>query len=189
MRTGPLTTRSARGVTMIEVVLASVLMAMIAMTLVSGLGYIHAAHRRQEANLGAAEMGNRIMLQLLDSEKSLPSDALPIAYGSHGQLRYYWKVEKDKVDLRLNQAGALAEAGRTSGIRLNNLLDLVTVRVWQETVPNVNPALTGVPADFTLKRIVDPIATRNPDSIMKQFSTPEGLADFLNRVGQNQGGG
>lgn len=189
MRTSPMTIRSGRGVTMIEVVLASVLMAMIGMTLVSGLGYIHAAHRRHEANLGAGEMANRIMLQFLDSEPSLPSDALPISYGARGELRYYWKVEKEKVELRLNPAGALADANRTSGIRLNNLLDLVTVRIWKETTPNLNPALTGVPADFTLKRIVDPIATRNPDSIMKQFRTPEGLADFLNRVGQNQGGG
>jgi hypothetical protein len=174
---------------MIEVVLASVLMAMIASTLVSGLGYVHAAHRRQERQLGAAEMANRIMLQYLDDKDALPSDALPIAYGARGELRYYWKVDKDKIELRLDRAGAKSQTGRTSGIDLKNLLEMVTVRIWYEHIPNVNPSLSGNPPDFMLKRIVNNMAVRNPDSIMKQFSTPDGMLRFLEQFQQLQGGG
>ena len=184
-----ITTRSARGVTMIEVVLASVLLAMIGITMVSGLGYIHASHRRHEAMLGAAEMANRIMLQHLDDPTSLPSDALPIAYGARGELRYYWKVKIETVDLRLDPKGALAGAGRTSGIRLNDLLDVVTVSIWKEQVPNVNPANTGEPPDFMLKRLINPVATRNPDSMMKILHDPERTLEWLKQLGDSQGGG
>ena len=174
---------------MIEVVLASVLMGMIATTLVSGLGYVHAAHRRQERQLGAAEMANRIMLQYLDDKSALPSDALPIAYGARGELRYYWKVEKEKIQLKLDRAGTESQTGRTSGVDLKNLLEMVTVRIWDEKIPNVNPSLSGSPPDFVLKRIVNTMAVRNPDSIMKQFATPEGMLEFLNQFQELQGGG
>ncbi len=174
---------------MIEVVLASVLMGMIAATLVTGLGYVHAAHRRQERQLGAAEMANRIMLQYLDDKKALPSDALPIAYGARGELRYYWKVETDKIELQLDRAGSESQAGRTSGVNLKNLLEMITVRIWHEQIPNVNPSLSGSPPDFMLKRIVNKMAVRNPDSIMKTFSTPEGMIEFLNQFQELQGGG
>ena len=191
MRHAPAPTRyrSVRGVTMIEVVLASVLMAMIASTLVSGLGYVHAAHRRQERQLGAAEMANRIMLQYLDDKNALPSDALPIAYGSRGELRYYWKVGKEKIELRLDRAGTESQTVRTSSVDLKNLLEMVTVRIWHEQIPNVNPSLSGNPPDFMLKRIINKMAVRNPDSIMKQFSTPEGMIEFLNQFQELQGGG
>ena len=174
---------------MIEVVLASVLMGMISVMLVSGLGYVHASHRRHESQLGAAEMANRIMLQFLDSAKSLPSDALPIAYGSRGELRYYWKLDKDKIELRIDQAGAQAAADRASGIPLKNRLELVTVRIWKEQILNVNPAISGHPSDFVLKRVIDSMSVRNPDSIMKIFSTREGMIEFLNQLNDLQGGG
>ncbi len=176
---------SRRGTTMIEVVLASVLVAMISVTLVSGLGYVHGAHSRQESQLGAAEMANRIMLQYLDNEKALPSDALPIAYGANGEFRYYWKIDEEKANLKIDRAGAQAQAGRTSGIKLDNLLELVTVRIWKEQIDGVNPSLTGVPADLTLKRIVNPMAVRNPDSIMKRFRTPEGMMEWLQEFSNN----
>lgn len=176
---------SHRGTTMIEVVLASVLVAMLSVTLVSGLGYVHSAHNRQEAQLGAAEMANRIMLQYLDDEKALPSDALPIAYGTRGEFRYYWKIDQEKAKLNLDRVGAQAQAGRSSGIRLDNLLELVTVRIWNEQTTGVNPSLTGMPADFTLKRVINPMAVRNPDSIMKRFSTPEGMIQWLEQFSQN----
>lgn len=189
MRRGAFTTRTARGVTMVEVVLASVLMAMIGTMLVSGLGFVHASHRRHQSTLGAAEMANRIMLQQLDDPTSLPSDALPVAYGARGELRYYWKIDIEQVDLKLDPKGALASEGRTSGIRLNDLLDLVTVRIWKEQTPNLNPANTGAPADFMIKRLINPVATRNPDSIMKILADPDRTIIWLDQLGQSQGGG
>ncbi|RMH14272.1 MAG: hypothetical protein D6695_01665 [Planctomycetota bacterium] len=189
MRTDVCTFRTpvARGVTMLETVLAAVLVAMIATTLVSGLAFMHADHQRQQSKLGAAEVANRIMLQYLDDKNALPSDALAIAYGAHGELRYYWKLDKDRVDMQMIRPRAQSDATRTSGISADRL-ELITVRVWRERTPNVNPALSGVPEDFRLARIFDPVALRNPDSIWKAFKTDQGLTDWLSRF-QNLPGG
>lgn len=173
-----------RGVTLLETVLATVLVAMVATTLVSGLGYVHASHARQEAQLGAAEVANRVMLQRLDDEKSLPSPSLAVAYGKN---RYYWRVDKQKVDLKVQQRGA-GSTNRSGGLRLDRL-ELITVKVWHETSPNVNPAITGEQPSFQLARIIDPIAMRNPDSIMKAIGSEDGVANLLNRFSNLQGGG
>jgi hypothetical protein len=174
-----------RGVTMLETVLATVLVAMIATTLVSGLGYAHASHERQENQLGAAEVANRVMLQYLDDKKTLPSSSLAIAYGKG---RYYWRVEEQKIELRVGNRGLASESSRTGGLRLDRL-QLITVSVWSEQQPNVNPAITGAPHDFSLARIMDPVAIRNPDSIMRTISDEEGVANFLNRFSTFQQGG
>lgn len=178
-------TPTRRGLTMLEVVLASVLMAMIATTLVAGLGYVHTAHRRQQMLLGAAEVANRIVLQYLDDKDSLPSNSSPVAYGATGQLRYYWKLDRERVQLRAARAGA-GSASRSGGVSADRL-EMITVRVWHETIPNVNPSLSGMPEDFSLRRIIDPIAVRNPDSIAKQFSSPEKLAEWLQQFSNLQG--
>lgn len=179
-------TPTRRGLTMLEVVLASVLMAMIATTLVAGLGYVHAAHRRQQMMLGAAEVANRIVLQYLDDKDSLPSNSLPVAYGANGQMRYFWKLDRDRVELKAARPGAGSQATRTSGVSADRL-DMITVRVWHEEIQNVNPSLSGMPDDYALRRIIDPIAVRNPDSIAKQFSSPEKLAEWLQQFSNLQG--
>ncbi len=174
-----------RGVTLLETVLATVLVAMVASTLVSGLGYAHASHERQVQQLGAAEVANRIMLQFLDDKKTLPSSSLAIAYG---QDRFYWRVEEQKIELRISSRGQASESSRTSGLRLDRL-QLITVNVWYEQQPNINPAITGAPANFSLVRIMDPVAIRNPDSITRLLNSDDGRADLLNRFSTFQQGG
>ena len=171
-------TPTRRGLTMLETVLAAVLMAMIATTLVAGLGFVHADHRRQQQNLGAAEIANRLMLQYLDEKTAMPSDALAVTYGSRGQYRYYWKVQEEKVSMREMRPGSGALANRTGGVKADRI-KLVTIRVWNEQTPNVNPALSGFPEDYRLARLMDPIAPRNPDSLDKMLQTPEGMAEYL----------
>lgn len=171
-------TPTRRGLTMLETVLAAVLMAMIATTLVAGLGFVHADHRRQQQNLGAAEIANRLMLQYLDEKTAMPSEALAVTYGSRGQYRYYWRVQEDKVAMREVRPGSNAMANRTGGVSPDRIR-LVTIRVWNEQTLNVNPALSGFPEDYRLARLMDPIAPRNPDSLDKMLRTPEGMAEYL----------
>lgn len=174
-------TPTRRGLTMLETVLAAVLMAMIATTLVAGLGFVHADQRRQQQNLGAAEIANRLMLQYLDEKSAMPSDALAVTYGARGQFRYYWKVQEDKISMREVRPGSTATANRTGGVTPDRI-KLITIRVWNEQTPNVNPALSGLPEDYRLARLMDPIAPRNPDSIGKTMSTPEGMAEWLRQI-------
>lgn len=174
-------TPTRRGLTMLETVLAAVLMAMIATTLVAGLGFVHADHRRQQQKLGAAEIANRLMLQYLDEKSAMPSEALAVTYGARGQYRYYWKAQEEKVSLREVRPGSSASANRVGGVKADRI-KLITIRVWNEQIPNVNPALSGLPEDYRLARLMDPIAARNPDSIGKELSTPEGMARFMERI-------
>lgn len=180
-------TPTRRGLTMLETVLAAVLMAMIATTLVAGLGFVHADQRRQQQKLGAAEIANRLMLQYLDEKSAMPSDALAVTYGSRGQFRYYWRVQEDKVSMRAVRPGSSTDANRSGGVSADRI-KLITIRVWNEQTLNVNPALSGLPEDYRLARLMDPIAPRNPDSLAKMLNTPEGMAEYLRQFNEFQGG-
>lgn len=181
-------TPTRRGLTMLETVLACVLMAMIATTLVAGLGYVHASHRRQQRILGAAEVANRIVLQYLDDKDSLPSDALPVAYGAQGDFRYYWKIQKQKVSLKAARPGASSDSTRVNGVTADRL-EILTVRVWIEQTLNVNPSISGMPFDFELRRLIDPLAiVRNPDTAEKNFQDTEKLREYLEQFSQLQEG-
>jgi type II secretory pathway pseudopilin PulG len=179
--------RARRGLTLIETVAASVLLALMASTLLGGMTMMLRAQSRQQQKLAATELCNRLILQYLDDAASMPDSNLPIAYANE---RYRWELAKTParmVDAKAEVAAARADKG---GLVLDRL-ELITVRVWlsEESGGAFRPD-AGTPVS-TLARIVDPVADiyRNPDSASYLMSTPEGRKKLLERFAGTESGG
>lgn len=176
------------GFTFLEVVAAAALLGLIAASIFAVFNFIMASQLRHQQTLGAMEVANRLVLQYLDDENSLPSRSAPIAYGPH---RYRWEMQESPV--RLEEAGReQRSAERTSPVDLDRFKQ-VTVRVWlsEESGGDRNPG-QGQP-EASLSRLVDPIAFRNYDSFENMINSPEGYQRFMEQLmgfgGAGGGGG
>ena len=81
---------AAHGLTFIEVTLAVALLAIVSSTIFGAFGYLMGRQRVEQQKLGSMEVANRLMLQRLDDENSLPASGLPVEYGPD---RYRWEMK------------------------------------------------------------------------------------------------
>jgi prepilin-type N-terminal cleavage/methylation domain-containing protein len=181
--------RSRRGLTLLECVLASALLGMVAAGFLGMISAIWGWQGRQQQTLGAAELANRLILTYLDDSTEMPSQFLPLEYGPY---RYRWKMKEEGVkvrdpeDLPPEVAQKRAEKSQRSGL---DRIKFVSVHVWlsEETGGAMEPE-AGTP-QATLERLVDPLAFRNPDSIKKKFMHPEKLSEMLGDIARGEQGG
>jgi type II secretory pathway pseudopilin PulG len=166
----------ARGLTLLEVVLAVTLVALSAGAGGLALSYVVTGQERQARRLASAELANRLILQYLDDEDSLPRPGTVIRYASD---YYRWELEQDP--LRLQAAREAASAGVPRAVGLERL-KRVTVRVWlSEESGGARAWEAGVPG-ATLTRMVDPLAFRNPDSFAARVGTEQGMRRLLEEM-------
>ncbi len=103
----PTWTRGARrGSTLLEVVLAGVMLSLVAGGVFSSISHTFRADARARHRLAAHEVASRIMLQYLDSPKGLPSPNAPY---SDGLYTFRWSLEGDPVRVK-------GDSERTSAI-------------------------------------------------------------------------
>jgi len=168
-----------RGVTLVEVICAVTLLAVAAAAILNATGAIVSSQGRGQKRLGAAELANRLLLQYLDDENSLPSEALPIDYAGDS-FRWSKKVTPITLNTVVPQE---ARAGNTqSGMGLDRLR-AVTVTVWLiDEQAGQMEFVAGTPA-FALTRIVDPLfgPLRNPDTREKLFNDPVAMRRFIDQ--------
>ena len=173
--------------TLLEVVFAVALLAMLVSVLFGSIGFMLGRQRVEQRALGAAELANRLMLQYLDDFTSMPDSSLPIVYGPD---RYRWDYRKDPI--RIEPAEAAHKAHTGTADRTGTLLeksDLVTIRVWlgEESGGSLG-ADVNVP-HATVSRIVYPfLAGRNPDSWQNAQGNDEFMRDLRDRMGGGGGG-
>lgn len=164
------THRWRRGVTFIETVCAVALLALVAASMLSAVGYLYSSQHRARQRLACAELSNRLILQYLDDPDKMPAADAPLDYGSE---RFRWDLREEAVVLR----PAVAEESRSrlggAAARLDRMR-MLTVRVWlaEDSGGSREPAL-GVPS-IALWRFIDPSAFRNPDAINRMISTDAG---------------
>ena len=172
----------ARGITFLEVIFASVTLAMVAAAMLSALNHVHAMQSRQELLLGCAEVANRLIIQYLDDAKQLPSQFSPIPYGAD---EYRWRMDVRPITATPNPrfARAVAAQSRRDGAVGMDRLRRVTVTVWvAESSGGAGHLADGVPS-VTITRLVDPMAVwRNPDSLSRRVDTEEGIRELLNII-------
>lgn len=179
---------SRPGLTLLECVLASALLGMVAAGFLGMISAIWGWQGRQQETLGAAEIANRLILTYLDDSTEMPPSALPLAYGPY---RYRWKMKEEAVKIRdpedLPPDIAQKRAERTARSGLDRI-KFVSVHVWlsEETGGTMEPDADTPQA--TLERLVDPLAFRNPDSIKKKFAHPEKLGEMLSDMARDQQG-
>ncbi len=179
---------SRRGLTLLEVILAVVLLAVVASAALSISSAIIGFQIREQRTLAAAELANRLLLQFLDDENSLPSPSAPLEYGAE---RYRWTMSKDTVTTREARPDTASTTQSNSTLKLDRIVH-VRVKVWlsEESGGDMSPD-QGQP-QVTLSRLIDPLAvvSRNPDSASKLLSDEQRRRQFMEQVtGAPSGGG
>ncbi|MDX9911939.1 MAG: type II secretion system protein [Phycisphaerales bacterium] len=155
-------TTSRRGFTLLEAVLAA-LMVGLAASLLAGAGTLAArVQARERQRLAAAELCNRLVLQYLDSRDALPPGAAPIDYGPD---RFRWALS-DKA-IRFEPHPSLARnADARGGLRVDSYRQ-ITMRVWLAEDSGGDRYPSDATPQYAISRLIDSLAFRNYDSFAK----------------------
>jgi type II secretory pathway pseudopilin PulG len=164
--------------TLLEVVLAVTLLALIAGTAGTALSYVVAGQERQSRRMASAELANRLILQYLDDENSMPRPGTIIRYAAD---YYRWELTQEPLRMRAARQTPLPAGGTLRATHLERL-KRVTVRVWlSEESGGAREWGPGVPG-ISITRLVDPLAFRNPDSFGNMLNTDEGMRRLLEQM-------
>lgn len=163
----------ARGMSLLEVALATTLLGIASALIFSAVGQMWAGQQRQQQTLGAAEVANRLILQYLDDFNQLPRRSTPIPYGGYS---YRWSLREEDVELQIPD-GLSSEAMTTLAERRDRTNrsspKSITVHVWlSEEQANGGVIARAQTPEFVLTRLMDPMAPRNPDSFGKSITDP-----------------
>lgn len=171
---------SRRGMTFLEVVLASALLGIVSMGILGALNYLVLQQKRAEHFAGASEVANRVVVMFLDNPDGMPPGGQPIAYGRH---LYRWTYEASPIDVY--DPNATEEATPMSLTRLQEL----TVSVWlHEDSGGAYSPNAGTPG-IVVRRMLDPLASRNPDSFKRKIEGPGFIDDVVGGGGPGRSGG
>jgi type II secretory pathway pseudopilin PulG len=187
-----------RGLTLLEVVLAVMLLGLAAASIMSALAYVANHAERSEQRLGAYELANRLVLQYLDDQDTMPSEALALEYGNYV---YRWKLREQtvKMETTRKQEQRRSRTASTTGTTVSAPQGLdrflrITVEVWIADDSGERSSPPPLEKMAEVSRVFDPIFPRNPDA-MSRFDEND-LNRLLSRLlgtsapaGGNQGNG
>jgi type II secretory pathway pseudopilin PulG len=173
-----------RGVTFLEAMLASVLLAMVASTLAGGVSFMTQSQRRMDQKLGAAELANRLVLQYIDDRDSLPDRTLPIEYDID---LYRWTLEEAPVEFVFDNMRSDDGGGVGSGASLSRI-KLITIRVWLGDESGGSRSFASEVPNCELTRLIDPLAFNNPDSLKTLLEQPGGIERLFESMMEDLGG-
>lgn len=162
---------SRRGLTFLETLFASALLAIVAAAVFGALSFVLGRQHHEQRTLAAYELANRIILQYLDDPEQLPDSSLPLEYGKD---RFRWALTIDPVTVT-----ATSEAPKDAADTRRSMLDRVkqvSVRVWLgEESGGSREFATDLPLPkAALTRIMYPMAYRNPDSFDRLINSDAG---------------
>lgn len=164
--------------TFLEVVFAAALAAVLAVTFVGMFGFVIATQAREQRQLAAAEVANRLMLNYLDNPAAMPDQNGLIEYGPpENAAKYRWEISEKRVALREARPEGRDQT-RASPLRRDRMKQ-VTIRVWlsEASGGSLRPG-PSTPA-LALARLVDPLALRNPDSTNNMIKDPAAYQKWL----------
>ena len=173
-----------RGVTFLEAMLASVLLAMVASTLAGGVSFMSQSQRRMDQRLGAAELANRLILQHIDDRDSLPDRSLPIEYDID---LYRWSIEEAPVEFVFDNMQDDSDDGIGSGANLSRI-KLIKIRVWLGAKSGGSRSYTTEVPNCEITRLIDPLAFNNPDSLKTLLEQPGGIERLFESMMEDLGG-
>lgn len=177
--------RKARGVTFVESVLGVVLLGLVTASLAGAVAFMRNNQTRLEQRLGAAELANRLILQFIDDDESLPSRALPIEYGDR---LFRWSMDQQRVRFNTRTSGTGGgNEGIGGGVSLDRI-QLVTVRVWLAPESGGTRDFDPETPNAVITRLIDPLAFSNPDSLQTLIESPGGIDRLMNRLMELEAG-
>lgn len=159
--------------TLLEIVLAMVLLAIISTAVLGTIGTLENLQQNQEQMLSGYEVAHRLMLSYLDDDKSMPNRALPIEYGNS---KFMYALDEEQVRMRLNRVQNSADSS-PQGL---NRYRQVTITVFEADVSLEYPRPGAQLAQLT--RVYDPLAPRNADSAENTFSDVNNVLERVKRI-------
>lgn len=155
-----------RGISFLEVVFASALLATAAATIASSFDLVDNIAVRNRHRLNAYELAHRLVLQFMDDPESLPPTDLPLPMGN-STYRYILNdqvlaADQGSTGITIREGVHSAQAGGFVG-RAQARIVMVTVEVYVEE----DGRRAGSPI-ATLTRIYDPFmfADEDPEAFM-----------------------
>jgi len=173
-RTRPGRARARRGLTILEVVLAATLAALIALTVTTSISYLYKSQSRERQKLACAELCHRLLLQYLDDPKLMPNAALPIKYGPD-YYRFRWQDDPVIIRRAVPRANASPAAASVGIERFR----YVTVEVWLSEESGGSYRRSRSVPQHSLVRIADPIPLRSPDAMDRFAKDDQGVSNLI----------
>jgi type II secretory pathway pseudopilin PulG len=173
--------RSARGVTLIETVLAVVILGLVTSAFAGALAFVYRAERTEDLRLASNELANRILLQYLDDESVVARiRGQPLDYGPS---RFSWEIDVQRVAMNIKEPEPGNNRPRA---QYKDRFEFVTVRVWlhSDAARGRFAANEQGPEPLAqLSRLLDPAAGRNNDAMMRLGKDQQRLMDLVVRMG------
>src|SRR5438034_427021 len=116
-----------RGTSFLEVVLASVLLAVVVTSVVSALSFINRAEIRQKQQLAAFEVASRLMLQFLDDPEAMPQQS---AHYDDGTYKFRWSFVAEPVEIASTPGGLFGGVSTSHGQGAFNATKVMRARVF-----------------------------------------------------------
>lgn len=174
-----------RGMTMLEVVFAVVLLGLVATSAASLFGLLTRLHTDNNQRAAAYELANRIILQHLDDPKEVPSESAALPYGP---WRFRFDLDEQPVRMVVKQTEA---AARTADKIPMNRFKMVTVRVWIAAEGTEGTTDAAGEEMASLTRIYDPLAAmlfRNPDARERRMQRSDQIQELMRLMAEGAGG-
>lgn len=167
------------GTTLIEVVCASVILAIAVTMIASSVAAVTMADIRARQRLEALELANRLLLQFLDDKEAMPSES---AHLDSGLGTYKYKLVESPIGLSFPE-GSVFEASENQSRKVMDQTKLVSVTVWAATPDGVGGYIAGEQM-ATLARINNPLSvlSRNPDTMARIASDPSRLMAMVMKM-------
>lgn len=159
-----------RGLTLLEVVAATALLAGLASIVLGAIGYMETSAARERHRLQAMEVAHRIVAQYIDNPKLLPDESLPI---QQGESYYRYAIQEDVLVQEQGAEGAIRKrtAKRKQDLSveeaLPQMLNRITIRVFLDDPSS--PVLDASRPAAELVRIFDPIQGRPEDVVLEEL--------------------
>lgn len=166
-----------RGATLLEVVLAAVILGLVAVAVTGAITFITRADLWNQRRLGGYEVANRLILQYLDEKKLMPSSAVPY---DDGRFLYRWELTEEPLEYELPEGSMLqAPANWAPGLSAIRETKLVRVRVYMGVPDGIGGASRGeLLAELARPHNPLMLLQRNPDARNRLIRDPAGIEMF-----------
>ena len=169
---------SRRGISLIEVIMASVLLAVIASAVVGGITTVIAADSRNQQKLESLELANRLLLQFLDDKDALPKQETHI---TQGRGVYRWVMRQSPVQVSMPDESVIVKpSGDSPASKTIDKLILLSVSVYSG-VPDGMGGYDYGDRVCTLTRMYHPLSViyRNPDMMKRLAADPARMIEIM----------
>ncbi|MBX9736451.1 MAG: hypothetical protein K2X32_05945 [Phycisphaerales bacterium] len=158
--------RRRRGVSILEAVLSTLLLAMVAVSMAAAVTHVQKSAEMGKLRVAAHEVANRLALQWLDDENSL-QPLMGQAYDD-GTFKFRWELSTMPLTVSVPAGSALNAPTEGPPAKLLNAQLLLVVNVYEAIPDGVGGTYPGMQL-AELRRTHNPQArmTGNPDSMAR----------------------